>query len=150
MSKGSQESGARSQEHISLPRYYALVRDNANFRCLWLAQIVSELGDWFYVVAIYDLVFQLTGSAQMIGLVVLLQILPMFFLGPTAGAVNDRVSRKAVLIVADLTRAGIVLAMALVHTRDQLSLLYLLLASDRKSTRLNSSHSRASRMPSSA
>ncbi|MBI3694980.1 MAG: MFS transporter [Acidobacteria bacterium] len=119
-----------SDQHISLPRYYALVRDNANFRRLWLAQIVSELGDWFYVVAIYDLVFQLTGSAQMIGLVVLLQILPMFFLGPTAGAVNDRVSRKAVMIVADLTRAGIVLAMALVHTRDQLWLLYLLLLSE--------------------
>ncbi len=115
---------------ISLSRYYRLVRDNANFRRLWMAQIVSELGDWLYTVAIYDLVYRLTGSAQMVGLVVLLQILPMFFLGPTAGAVNDRVSRKAVMIAADLARAVIVVGMLAVHSRDQLWMLYLLLASE--------------------
>jgi hypothetical protein len=27
--------------------YWRLLRGNRNFRLLWLAQIVSELGDWF-------------------------------------------------------------------------------------------------------
>ncbi|HYM10840.1 MAG TPA: MFS transporter, partial [Bryobacterales bacterium] len=115
---------------ISPGRYYLLVAHNANFRRLWMAQIVSELGDWFYAVAIYDLVFRLTGSAQLVGLVVLLQILPFFFLGPTAGAVNDRVSRKAVMIAADLTRAVIVLGLMAVQSRNQLWLLYVLLAAE--------------------
>lgn len=118
------------QPHISLHRYSRLVRNNSNFRRLWTAQIVSELGDWFYAVAIYDLVLRLTGSAQLVGLVVLLQILPMFFMGPTAGAVNDRLSRKAVMIAADLVRAVIVLAMVAVRTSDQLWLLYVLLAAE--------------------
>ena len=112
---------------FSLRSYYRLVRDNANFRRLWLAQIVSELGDWIYWVAICDLVLRLTGSAQRIGVVVVLQILPEFFLGPTAGAVNDRVSRRAVMIAADLARALIVLGMLVIQAREQLWILYLLL-----------------------
>ena len=118
------------QTHISLGRYYALVRDNTNFRRLWMAQIVSELGDWFYAVAIYDLVIRLTGSAQLVGAAVLIQVLPMFFLGPTAGAVNDRVSRKAVMIAADLARAVTVFCMVVVHTREQLWLLFALLGAE--------------------
>jgi NTP pyrophosphatase (non-canonical NTP hydrolase) len=48
----------------SVAAYWCLLRDNRNFRRLWLAQIVSELGDWFYVVAIYSLLLQFTGKAQ--------------------------------------------------------------------------------------
>jgi predicted MFS family arabinose efflux permease len=116
-----------SESHFSAAAYYRLVRRNPNFRRLWVAQIISELGDWFYSVAIYDLVLRLTGSAQWVGLAVLLQVLPMFLLGPTAGAVNDRVSRRASMIVADLVRAAIVLAMIVVQTREQIWLLYVLL-----------------------
>jgi hypothetical protein len=31
----------------SLRAYFLLIRDNRNFRRLWIAQIVSEIGDWF-------------------------------------------------------------------------------------------------------
>ncbi len=126
----SQPAADESSPHISLAAYYRLTRENPNFRRLWLAQIVSELGDWFYSVAVYDLVLRLTGSAEMVGAVVLAQILPAFFLGPTAGAVNDRVSRKAVMITADLLRAAIVLGMLAVRTRNQLGLLYMLLIAE--------------------
>jgi predicted MFS family arabinose efflux permease len=119
-----------TRSHVSLAAYYTLIRGNRNFRLLWLAQIVSEIGDWFYSVAIYDLVFRLTGSAQLVGAAVLIQVLPMFFLGPTAGAVNDRLSRKKVMIAADLARAAVVLGMVLVHRRDQLWILFILLGAE--------------------
>ena len=38
---------------ITLASYARLVRRNRNVRRLWLAQIVSEIGDWFYSVAIF-------------------------------------------------------------------------------------------------
>jgi MFS family permease len=126
----SEPESAPTQAPISIARYYRLVRDNDNFRRLLVAQIISELGDWFYSVAIYDLVFRLTGSARLVGLVVLVQILPMFFVGPAAGVVNDRFRRKTVMICADLIRAAIVLGMLAVQTRDRLWLLYLLLAAE--------------------
>jgi predicted MFS family arabinose efflux permease len=117
------ESGPR----VSLASYYRLVRANPNYRRLWFAQIISQLGDWFYAVAIYDLILKLTGSAQLVGTVVLLQILPIFMLGPTAGAVNDRISRRRVMITADLVRAVVVLGMWFVRTPGQLWLLFPLL-----------------------
>jgi hypothetical protein len=39
---------------VPLAAYWHLLRDNRNMRLLWSAQIVSELGDWFYSVAIYS------------------------------------------------------------------------------------------------
>ncbi len=52
------------QRPASLSAYWRLVRDNRNFRLLWFAQIVSELGDWLYSIAIYSLLLELTGSAK--------------------------------------------------------------------------------------
>lgn len=113
---------------ITLRGYYALLRRNANFRRLWLAQLISGTGDWFYSVAIYDMLLTLTGSAEVMALAAVLQILPMFIAGPTAGAVNDRVSRRRVMLITDLIRAVVVLGMLFVETREQIWILYLLLA----------------------
>ena len=49
---------------ISLPSYVRLLRHNRNFRRLWLAQIVSEIGDWFYTLSIYTLLLQFTGTGE--------------------------------------------------------------------------------------
>ena len=45
---------------ISFGSYVRLLRDNRNFRRLWAAQIVSEIGDWFYTLSIYSLLLQFT------------------------------------------------------------------------------------------
>src|SRR5437762_13279756 len=103
---------------ITLTAYGRLVASNANFRRLWMAQIVSEIGDWFYTLAIYNLLLTLTGRASSVGLALLLQVLPQTFIGPIAGVVNDRISRKRVMIAADLVRAAIVLSMLLVRSRS--------------------------------
>jgi MFS family permease len=112
---------------ISLASYVRLVRENCNFRRLWLAQIVSEIGDWFYTLAIYSLLLQLTGHASSVALALVLQVLPQTFIGPTAGVVNDRISRKRVMITADLVRAVIVLSMLLVRSKAMVWLVYPLL-----------------------
>jgi MFS family permease len=112
---------------MTLAAYWRLIRGNRNFRLIWIAQIVSELGDWFYSVAIFSFLLELTGSAQMVAFAFMMQVLPQCFIAPTAGVINDRVSRKNVMIFADWARAGIVLAMMLVRTRSTLWLLFTLL-----------------------
>ena len=67
------------QGSVSLSSYWRLVRGNRNFRLLWTAQIVSELGDWLYSIAIYSLLLELTGSAKAVALAVVLQELPQFW-----------------------------------------------------------------------
>jgi len=112
---------------VSLTAYLRLLRTNRNFRMLWFAQIISEQGDWLYAVAVYSLLLEFTGSAKYVGFAFVLQVLPQFFVSPAVGVINDRVSRKKVMIFADWTRAGIVLCMLLVRGPHLIWLLYTLL-----------------------
>src|SRR5271167_2573133 len=115
---------------ISLASYARLLRGNRNFRRLWMAQIVSEIGDWFYTLSIYTLLLQLTGHASSVALALVLQVLPQTLVGPTAGVINDRLRRKHVMIAADLVRFAVVLAMLLVRSRSTVWLVYPLLLAE--------------------
>src|SRR5580658_7072810 len=115
---------------ISLESYVRLLRGNRNFRRLWLAQIVSEIGDWFYTLSIYTLLLQLTGHAGSVALALVLQVLPQTFVGPTAGVVNDRLKRKHVMIAADIVRFVVVLAMLFVRSCSMVWLIYPLLVAE--------------------
>src|SRR5580700_6506190 len=115
---------------ITPASYLRLLRGNRNFRRLWLAQIVSEIGDWFYTLSIYTLLLQLTGHASSVALALVLQVLPQTFVGPTAGVVNDRLKRKHVMIAADMIRFAVVLAMLFVRSRSTVWLVYPLLLAE--------------------
>jgi len=109
-------------------RYLHLLRTNRNYRLLWMAQLVSELGDWFYSLSVYHLLLELTGGkAQAVGLAVVLQVLPHTIAAPTAGVINDRISRRTIMIGADVARFFIVLGMLLVRTPGMVWLVYPLL-----------------------
>ncbi|HYL76542.1 MAG TPA: MFS transporter [Bryobacteraceae bacterium] len=112
---------------VSFPAYLRLLRTNRNFRLLWIAQIVSEQGDWLYAIAIYSLLLEYTGSAKYVAFAFVLQVLPQFFVSPAAGVINDRISRKKVMIFADWSRAAIVLCMVLVRGPQLVWLVYVLL-----------------------
>lgn len=92
-----------------------------------MAQVVSELGDWMYVIAVYSRLLALTGQAESIALAAVLQVLPQVFTAPLAGILNDRLSRKRIMISADLARAVIVLLMAAASHAGQAWAMYTLL-----------------------
>jgi hypothetical protein len=120
----------RAASTITLASYVRLLRGNRNFRRLWMAQIVSEIGDWFYTLSIYTLLLQLTGHAGSVALALVLQVLPQALVGPTAGMVNDRLKRKHVMIAADMIRFVVVLAMLFVRSRSTVWLVYPLLLAE--------------------
>lgn len=117
----------REVSSISLSAYLRLLRRNGNFRRLWTAQIVSEIGDWFYSLAIYSLLLKLTGHASSVALALVLQVIPQTLFGPVSGVVNDRIRRQRVMIATDLARAVIVFCMLLVRSRSVVWLVYPLL-----------------------
>jgi MFS family permease len=119
-----------SQEAVkpySLAAYGRLLRENRNFRFLWFAQVISEMGDWLYAVAIYSLLLELTGQAKSVALAIVLQLLPQVFVSPAAGVLNDRLPRRTVMIFADIVRVFVILAMFLVRSPDMVWLIYVLL-----------------------
>jgi predicted MFS family arabinose efflux permease len=115
---------------VSFASYVRLLKGNQNFRRLWSAQIISEIGDWFYTLAIYNLLLQLTGRAGSVALALVLQVLPLTFIGPTAGVVNDRLRRKQVMIASDIGRMLIVLCMLLIRSKERVWLVYPLLMAE--------------------
>jgi predicted MFS family arabinose efflux permease len=108
-------------------RYFSLLRRNRNFRHLWTAQLVSELGDWFYSLAVYDLLLKTTHSAQAVSWAIIIQLLPWFFMTPIAGFLADRFARRRLMIVADLVQGFVVLGLFFVRGPSDTWLVYVLL-----------------------
>jgi MFS family permease len=106
--------------------YLALVQENRNFRLLWFGQIVSLFGDWFNLIASAALISQLTDSGLAIGGLFVVRMLAPFLISPFAGVAADRYNRKHLLILADISRAVVVLGFLLVKSPSQVWLLYLL------------------------
>jgi MFS family permease len=114
-------AGAR-RTRVSLPgvpagrladatRGYARVVRSPTYAPLWLGQLASSFGDTLHYVALVVLVYQLTGQGLAVAGLVAAEVVPVLLLGPVAGVVIDRFSRKAVLVGADLFRAGLVLSL---------------------------------------
>jgi predicted MFS family arabinose efflux permease len=115
------------QSRPGIADYVGLVRANRNFRLLWVAQIISEIGDWFYSAAVITLLLQFTGRAESVGLVLVLQVLPQVLAAPTAGILNDRLSRKLVMIATDWARCAVVAGMLFVRSPEMVGLAYVLM-----------------------
>jgi MFS family permease len=112
--------------------YRELLAGNADFRRLWAGQVVSEVGDWLNNIAVLALAIQLAGAGS-VGLAVatyaIARHLPLFVFGPVAGVVVDRVSRRRVMIAADVARALLALGFLAANRSGSLALIYAVGAS---------------------
>ncbi len=97
--------------------YIRLALD-ARFVSFWLAQTISLFGDRLHQVALGVLVYALTDSPLLTGLVFLAATLPNIMLGPIAGTFVDRWEHKRVLIASDLIRAGLVILLPFAAMTD--------------------------------
>src|ERR1044071_3077807 len=112
--------------------YRQLLARNADFRRLWTGQVVSEVGDWLNNIAVLALAIQLAGAGRggLAGATyAIARHLPLFIFGPVAGVVVDRVSRRRVMIVADVARAVLALGFLLANRFGSLALIYFVGAS---------------------
>jgi len=95
-----------------------------NFALLWFGQLISLTGDYVLIVALPFYTYQLTGSVLATGVMFLVQALPGLFLGSLAGVFVDRWDRRWTMIASDLLRAGVLLFLLLVRSRDLVWIIY--------------------------
>src|SRR5262249_60033027 len=81
------------------------------FRGLFRASVLSLGGDWFSYVAAASVVTERTGRPGAPAFVYAATVLPVFLASPLAGAIADRFDRKRILVIADLVRVPIALAL---------------------------------------
>ena len=85
----------------------------AEFRALWLAQLLSVVGDQLARVALTVLVYDRTRSALLAAVTFVVSIVPTFVGGVTLAWLADRYPRRGVMIACDLARCALVLVMAI-------------------------------------
>ncbi|MER3419363.1 MAG: MFS transporter [Chloroflexota bacterium] len=112
------------------PRRFSALR-NRNFALLWFGLLISNSGSWMQLVAQGILVYDLTRSAAVLGLVSFARAVPMMVVTPMGGVVADRVPRLRLLKVTQVTALCLALILAVltsagVVTVWQIALLSLL------------------------
>ncbi|MHA2031010.1 MAG: MFS transporter, partial [Candidatus Kariarchaeaceae archaeon] len=78
---------------------------NKDFTKLLAGQFFSNFGDGVLRISLLLYVFSFTGSIFLTTLILSIQIIPWIIVGPIAGVMADRISRKAIMIFSDLLRA---------------------------------------------
>jgi MFS family permease len=90
-----------------------------NYRLYFSGQGVSLIGTWIQLIALNWLVYELTNSALMLGLVGFVNRIPAFILAPFAGVVIDRLNKFKLLLwtqILSMLQAGLLAVLVLTHT----------------------------------
>jgi dTMP kinase len=90
----------------------------AQFQRLWIAQVVSALGDWLGFLAIVVLASRVGSDSPgaAIGLVMSARIIPGFLFSAGAGVLVDRWDRKRVMVTCSVIQAAVVCLLPFVGT----------------------------------
>ncbi|MFI5047386.1 MAG: MFS transporter [Acidimicrobiia bacterium] len=87
-----------------------------SFFHLWLAQVISSLGDWIGLIAILAIAARVSNnSGAAVSLVMLTRVLPGFLLGTLGGVIIDRFDRRKVMVLCDIGRASLLVLLPFVE-----------------------------------
>lgn len=94
-------------------RVYRDLLANRSLTRLLAGEFISGIGDWLYIVAIFVVIYRDSGNAALVGAFGGIRLLPYVFLSVPAGVIADRFDRRLVLLVSDLFRGALMVAMAI-------------------------------------
>ena len=89
------------------------------FLIIWFGEFVSSIGSGLTAFALAVYVFQMTGTATSVSLVILFSFLPSILLSPVAGVLADRFDRRLMMIIGDsLSALGLLLILLIMATGE--------------------------------
>lgn len=93
-----------------------------NFQLFFFGQLISLTGTWMQSVAQAWLVYRLTGSAKLLGLVTFAGQFPIFLLAPAGGLIADRFSRHKVVVFTQSASMALAAAIAWLTLTDRITI----------------------------
>src|SRR5512140_534850 len=97
-----------------------------NYRLFFGGQSVSLVGTWITRVATSWLVFRLTGSEFLLGVVAFAGQIPLLVLAPFGGVMGDRWDRRTILIVTQVLSALQSLALAILAMTGRITVTHII------------------------
>jgi MFS family permease len=85
---------------------------HANYRYLWIGNFFNMTGFWIQMMTVAWLVWELSGSATIVGITGGLWSLPFIVMGPLGGVLADRLDRRRLLMTTQTIMAIIALLFA--------------------------------------
>jgi predicted MFS family arabinose efflux permease len=82
------------------------LRESRDFRALWLGELISVTGRQITVVALPFQIFLLTRSPLAVGLIGLVQVIPLIVASVAGGAIADRMDRRLLLLITEVGLAA--------------------------------------------
>jgi MFS family permease len=96
-----------------------LLRRHPPFRRLFAATTGSAVGTYLAALALSVDVYDRTGSGRWLAALLVADFLPIILVGVALGPLIDRLQRRLLMIVADVTRLGVFAALPFVHTHPE-------------------------------
>jgi MFS family permease len=108
----------------------SVLRDSRNLRLLILGEVFSSLGAQAALVAIPYQIFTITHSAALVGVLGVVELIPIVTCSLLAGAIADRIDRRRLMFTAQalITTAAALLALGAFAGHPPVELVYLLAA----------------------
>ncbi len=127
MSKTAPFTSNEFEEDLDPENLWAAFRQYGYWR-LFLAQVISSLGDWIGIFAIIAIAARVSDSPEAaVALVMVARILPGFFLASIGGVLVDKWDRQRTMIVCNFIRAGLLILLPFWNTILGLIVISLLL-----------------------
>ena len=112
---------------MALIQFRDVLKDR-NFLLLWFGQVISNFGDRLNQMALVALVYQSNPHSEIaLAKLISFTIIPVFLIGPIAGAWVDRLDRRNVMIISDILRGSLVLVIPLFIFLRQIIPIYLVI-----------------------
>ena len=98
-----------------MPRFAATLAPlkHRDFRRLWAGTFFATAGQWIQQATLGWVVYEVTGSASVLGAVLGIRAIPMLLLAPVSGVVADRFDRRYALAASQLLMVVISIALSL-------------------------------------
>lgn len=100
-------------------------KEKKNFLLVASSQFVSDLGNWFYTIAISATVYALTKSALALSMVLVTSLIPAAIFSIVGGGISDKYNAKKLMIFTDLFRSISVLLTLFVNSADTVYIVFL-------------------------
>src|SRR3990172_8061922 len=100
-----------------------------NYRLFFIGNGISMIGSWMQQIAMSWLVYRLTNSALLLGVIAFAGLFPGFLLTPLAGVLSDRWNRSHIILVAQVLEMLQALVLAFLVVTDMIAVWHIILLS---------------------